>query len=60
VFERSPIRVAVQPAGVVDVGKTKKVIERVQDRFDVPPGRLTPARAALGKGAAALEILAVP
>jgi hypothetical protein len=60
VFERSSIRVAVQPAGAVDAGKTKKVIERVQDRFDVPPGRLIPARAALGKGAAALEILAVP
>jgi hypothetical protein len=58
VFERSQIRVAVHQGAALDTGKTKKIIERVQDRFDVPAGRLVPAKGALGKGAAAVEVLA--
>lgn len=60
VFERSPIRVSVQPSGAFDAAKTKKLIERVQDRFDIAPGRLVAAKGAIGKGSAALEILSVP
>jgi hypothetical protein len=60
VFERSPIRVAVHQGAIVDALRTKRLIERVQDRFDVPAGRLTPAKAVLGKGAAAVEVLAIP
>jgi hypothetical protein len=60
VFERSQVRVAVHQGGGVDTGKTKKMIERVEGRFDVPAGRLVPAKGALGKGAAAAEVLAVP
>lgn len=60
VFERSPIRVAVHQGAAVDAAKTKRIIERVQDRFDVPAGRLSPAKASLGKGPGAIEVLAVP
>lgn len=60
VFERSPIRVAVHVGAGVDAARTKRLIERVQDRFDVPAGRLTPAKSALGKGPAAVEVLAIP
>lgn len=60
VFERSPIRVAVHIGAGVDAARTKRLIERVQDRFDVPAGTLVPAKAALGKGPAAVEVLAVP
>jgi hypothetical protein len=60
VFDRSPIRVAVHQGAAVDAPRTKRVIERVQDRFDVPAGRLAPAKAALGKGPGAVEVLAVP
>lgn len=60
VFERSPVRIAVHQGGAVDGARTKRMIERIQDRFDIPPGRLVPAKSALGKGAAAIEVLAAP
>lgn len=60
VFERSPIRVAVNQGAGVDAGRTKKLIERVEGRFDVPAGKLSPAKAAIGKGPSGVEVLAVP
>ena len=60
VFERSPIRVAVHQGPALDTTRTKRLIERVQDRFDVPAGRLAPAKASLGKGPGAVEVLSVP
>jgi hypothetical protein len=60
VFERSPIRLSVNQGAGVDAGRTKKLIERAEGRFDVPAGKLSPAKAAIGKGPGGVEVLAVP
>jgi hypothetical protein len=59
-FERSAIRVAVVKGGGVDGAATKKLIEGVEQRFDVTPGRLVAAKKAPAKAAGAVEILAAP
>jgi hypothetical protein len=59
-FERSAMRVAVVKGGSVDAAATKKLIETVEQRFDVTPGRLVAAKKAPGKAAGAIEILAAP
>jgi hypothetical protein len=57
VFERATLRVAVTSAGGVDGGKTKKLIEAAEGRFDLPPGRVIPAKKAGAKGAAVVEVV---
>ncbi|APR84519.1 ABC transporter, periplasmic substrate-binding protein [Minicystis rosea] len=59
VFERSALRVAVVKAGAVDAAATKKLIDGVESRFDIGPGRLVPAKKAPAKTAAVIEVLAV-
>jgi hypothetical protein len=59
VFERSPVRVEVVKAGGVDAAATKKLIEGVEQRFDVTPGRFVAGKKA-PKAAGAVEILAAP
>jgi hypothetical protein len=60
VFERSPLRVAVQAGGGVDTGRTRRFIAAVEGRFDIPTGRLVPATKATAKAQAAIEVLALP
>jgi hypothetical protein len=61
VFERSMLRVSVQPQGLVDGGKTKKVIETALGRFDLADNRLVVAKKAGARNAAAVvEVLALP
>lgn len=59
-FERSSLRVSVVKGGSVDAAATKRLIDGVEERFDVATGRLSPAKKALPKSAAAIEILAAP
>jgi hypothetical protein len=60
VFERSPIRIAVQAGGGVDAARTRRLIGAVEGRFDIPAGRLVAATKATPKAQAAVEILALP
>jgi hypothetical protein len=60
VFERSPLRVAIQAGGGVDAGRTRKLIAAVEGRFDIPAGRLSVAAKAIPKAQATIEILALP
>ena len=59
-FERSSLRVSVIKGGSVDAAATKRLIDGVEERFDVATGRLSPAKKALPKSSAAIEILAAP
>ena len=59
-FERSSLRVSVIKGGSVDAAATKHLIDGVEERFDVATGRLSPAKKAVPKSAAAIEILAAP
>jgi hypothetical protein len=59
-FERSSLRVSVIKGGSVDAAATKHLIDSVEERFDVATGRLSPAKKAVPKSAAAIEILAAP
>ncbi|UQA60146.1 hypothetical protein [Polyangium aurulentum] len=61
VFERSTLRVSVQPQGLVDGGKTKKVIEAALGKFELAESRLVVAKKAGARNAAAVvEVLALP
>lgn len=60
VFERSAVRVAVIKAGGVDGAATKRLIDEVEQRFDVAPGRLSAAKKARPSAAATVEVLAAP
>ncbi len=61
VFDRSVLRVVVvTKTGGVDAAATKRLIDDVQERFDVAPGRLVAAKKAPGKVGAAVEILVAP
>jgi hypothetical protein len=60
VFERSVIRVAVTSAAGVDAAKTKKVIEAAEGQFDIGAGKLVEAKKAGAKGAAVVEVMALP
>lgn len=60
VFERSELRIAVNQGGGVDGARTKKILERAQDRFDVGVERLVTSKGAIGKGAAGIEVMAAP
>ena len=59
-FERSPLRVSVMKSGNVDAAATKHLIDGVEERFDIATGRLSPAKKAVTKSAAAIEVLAAP
>ncbi|MFT3766419.1 MAG: hypothetical protein QM820_13040 [Minicystis sp.] len=59
IFERSALRVAVTKGGNVDAAATKKLIDDVEQRFDIGPGRLVAAKKAPPKVAGSVEILAV-
>ena len=59
-FERSSLRVSVVKGGSVDGAATKRLIDAVEERFDVATGRLAPAKKAVAKSAAAIEVLAAP
>lgn len=59
-FERSALRVAVIKGGGVDAAATKKLVEGVEQRFDVAPGRAVAAKKAVPKAAGAIEVLAAP
>ncbi|MDC0749236.1 hypothetical protein [Polyangium mundeleinium] len=60
VFERSVVRVSVTSAGGVDGAKTKKVIEAAEGRFDLESGKLVAPKKAGAKGAAVVEVMALP
>ncbi|HVK71545.1 MAG TPA: hypothetical protein VM694_44130 [Polyangium sp.] len=60
VFERSVVRVAVTSAGGVDGAKTKKVIEAAEGRFDLESGKLVAPKKPGAKGAAVVEVMALP
>jgi hypothetical protein len=60
VFERSTLRVAVVKGASVDAAATKKLIDGVEQRFDVTPGRLVAAKKVRPSVAGAVEILAAP
>jgi len=60
VFERSPLRLAVQSAGAIDKARTKKAIEDAQGRFGLAPGRIVSATKAAAQAAAVVEVLNVP
>ena len=59
-FERSSLRVSVTKGAGVDAAATKHLIDAVAERFDVASGRLSAAKKATPKSAAAIEILAAP
>lgn len=59
-FERSSLRVSVMKSGNVDTVATKHLIDAVEERFDVATGRLSPAKKAIAKAAAGIEVLAAP
>lgn len=59
-FERAAVRVGVLRGAAVDAAATKRVIEAVVGRFDVPAARVVAATKPAGKGAAAVEVLAAP
>lgn len=58
VFERSELRVSVNQGGGVDGGRTKKMMERAQERFGIEVTRLSASKGAIGKGAAGVEVMA--
>ncbi len=60
VFERSALRVVVTRAGAVDAAATKKLVEEVEQRFDLAPGRVLAGKKAPAKAGAAVEVLAAP
>ena len=60
VFDRAVLRVAVAKAGGVDAAATKHLVEEVEQRFDVGPGRLVAGKKLSGKAAATVEILVAP
>ena len=61
VFDRSVLRVVVaNKAGGVDAAATKRLVDDVQERFDLPPGRVVAAKKVPGKVGAAVEILVAP
>jgi hypothetical protein len=60
VFERSVVRVSVTSAAGVDAAKTKKVIEAAEGRFDIDGGRLVAPKKAGAKGAAVVQVMALP
>ncbi len=59
-FEMSPLRVSVMKSGNVDAAATKHLIDAVEERFDIATGRLSPAKKAVPKAAAGIEVLAAP
>ena len=59
-FERSTLRVAVVKGSSVDAAATRKLIDGVEQRFDVTPGRIIAAKKARPSVAGAIEILAAP
>lgn len=60
VFERSTLRVAVMKGSAVDAAATKKLIDGVEQRFDVTPGRLVAAKKGRPSVAGSIEILPAP
>ncbi|MDI3284585.1 hypothetical protein [Polyangium sp. 15x6] len=60
VFERSVVRVSVTSGAGVDGAKTKKVIEAAAGRFDLESGKLVAPKKAGAKGAAVVEVMALP
>lgn len=60
VFERSTLRVSVLKGANVDAAATKRLIEAVEQRYDIGGGRLTPGKKAAAKAAATIEVLAAP
>ncbi|MFO0762194.1 MAG: hypothetical protein U0359_37490 [Byssovorax sp.] len=60
VFERSALRVAVNKGQNVDAAATKHLIDLVDERFDSAGGRVIPAKKALPKVGASVEILPAP
>lgn len=59
-FERSALRIAVIKGGGVDGAATKKIVDGVEQRFDVAPGRAVIAKKVVPKAAAVIEVLAAP
>jgi hypothetical protein len=60
VFERSMLRVVVTRGGAVDAAATKRLVDEVEQRFDVAPGRVIAGKKAPAKVGAAVEVLAAP
>ena len=60
VFERSTLRVAVVKGSAVDGAETRKLIDGVEQRFDVTPGRLVAEKKARPSASGVVEILAAP
>jgi hypothetical protein len=60
VFDRSVLRVAVVRGDRVDAAATKRLVDDVEQRFDVAPERVVAAKKAPGKVGAAVEILVAP
>ncbi len=60
VFERAPLRIAVNAGGSVDKAKTKKMIDDATGRFGLSQGRLVAATKAIPGAAATIEVLTAP
>jgi hypothetical protein len=59
-FEHAALRVSVVKGGSLDASTTKRLIEEVAPRFDVPLSRLVAAKKAPRQAAAAVEVLSAP
>lgn len=60
VFDRSTLRVAVTKGGKIDPAATKRLVDDVEQRFDVTPGRLVPAKKVPAGAGASVEVLVTP
>lgn len=60
IFERSPLRVEVVRGAGVDAAATKKLIDGLEQRFDVAPGRVLAGKKAPPKASGSIEVLAAP
>ncbi|MFO0592383.1 MAG: hypothetical protein U0441_32870 [Polyangiaceae bacterium] len=60
VFERAPLRLAVNAGGSVDKAKTKKLIDDATGRFGLAQGRILAATKAIPQSAGTIEVLAAP
>jgi hypothetical protein len=59
-FERSVLRVAVVKGGRVDASATKHLVEEVEQRFDVAPGRVVAGKKVGANAGAQVEVLVAP
>ncbi len=60
VFERAPLRLAVNAGGTVDKARTKKIIDDATGRFGLAPGRIVAAGKSVALTSATIEVLTAP